>query len=339
MLNLGGIAERITKIIQRIRKPIDEVIERIIKFISNKVKKLFGSKKNDKKARGHREEQEHEDPASKKGKKDKKTKAGKEDDDHKESKDKTKKDFDKDKGDEKTTDVDRKEHERFASQIINELTQQVKADTFEEVYKLKSEQARLLQQEYNLKLKNGIKSVITIEPLDKAKSSGDIDFEVDITPNNTKKKGKVKPLQYDINKLIAELKQGGSNIDISVNNFSDADKVLFGAFPKAQKRRGAGPKKEEKTAEQIFKYREERRKLKERATKSGKDQVIFHKDYLSHKKGEKDSDGNDLEGILLGHETVGTDSEHRTVVHINIDGYIIVEGETKYIGATIYIRK
>ncbi|WP_156027197.1 hypothetical protein [Sporocytophaga myxococcoides] len=48
-LNLSGIAERITKIIHRIRKPIDQVIDKVIDWITKKVKQLFGKGKNEKK--------------------------------------------------------------------------------------------------------------------------------------------------------------------------------------------------------------------------------------------------------------------------------------------------
>jgi hypothetical protein len=49
MLNLGGIADRIQKIIERVRKPIDQILDKIIAWISKKVKKLFGKDTKDKK--------------------------------------------------------------------------------------------------------------------------------------------------------------------------------------------------------------------------------------------------------------------------------------------------
>jgi hypothetical protein len=53
MLNLGSLADRIQKIIERVRKPIDQILDKIINWVINKVKKLFG--KDKKKEKGSKE--------------------------------------------------------------------------------------------------------------------------------------------------------------------------------------------------------------------------------------------------------------------------------------------
>lgn|GEM_PF-907908 len=63
-LNLSGIAERITKIIHRIRKPIDHVIDKVIDWITKKVKKLaekvFGKDKKGKKDKIDKQDKDKE---------------------------------------------------------------------------------------------------------------------------------------------------------------------------------------------------------------------------------------------------------------------------------------
>ena len=187
LLNLGAIAERITKIIERVRKPIDKVIERIINFFSNKIKKLFGKGKADKRARHH---EDHDDPASGKGKKDKHAKAGEDEKDHKESRDKSKKDFDKDKGDDKTSDVDRKEHERFISEIHQKLANydHDKIASFDELLANRQELANKLEKAYNKKIKKGLKVTIDLKK-QSSKELANIGFTIDIAPNTTHDEG------------------------------------------------------------------------------------------------------------------------------------------------------
>ncbi len=211
MLNLGGIAERITKIIQRIRKPIDQVIDRIINFFSNKIKKLFGKGKNKKN----------------KGK-------GDDDDDHENSKNKTKKDFDKDKGDDKTTDVDRKEHKKIVKEIVKRLKSKSKAEKLEEGYQEKSQLAKSLEQEYTRQLKNGLKVTIRFESYDQVKKDSKISVQVIIAPNNTEEDFELSLTLKDgfdpndigkLNNMIFAFNKNGGKFE----QFSSADFKTFGA--------------------------------------------------------------------------------------------------------------
>ena len=154
MLNLGGIAERITKIIQRIRKPIDQVIDKIIAWITNKVKKLFGKNKD------------------KKGK-----------DKHPEDKDDLKND-DKDK----LNDFDRKEHQHIADEILAEIKEEkpLKDESFDNYYKRVASKARKLKEQYKGRLTKGVTLFVHVE-----KTKETLDVKVAIKQNDTTKGYKI----------------------------------------------------------------------------------------------------------------------------------------------------
>jgi hypothetical protein len=149
LLRLGNVSEKIKKILQRVRKPIDDLLAKIMTFIKNKIKG-FG----------------------KKGKK------------KKETKDQTKKDMKKDKGKDGVTDVDRKKHREIGEEIERELKKPVKkAKNFDEFYQKKTKLARKLEKRYQRRLKKGIKVKISFGNLAKEKKDNDIDFRVRIAPN------------------------------------------------------------------------------------------------------------------------------------------------------------
>ncbi|EAY26006.1 hypothetical protein [Microscilla marina] len=148
LLRLGNVSARIKKILMRLKKPVDELMAKIMRFIKNKIKG-FG----------------------KKGKK------------KKETKDQTKKDMKKDQGKDGVTDVDRKRHKQYGEEIKAELKEKSNKPTFEEFYKEKKRKAKALEKEYGKKTKQKIKVSISLETLEKAKKDQDIDARIRIAPN------------------------------------------------------------------------------------------------------------------------------------------------------------
>jgi hypothetical protein len=92
----------------------------------------------------------------------------------------------------KITDADRKKHEQLAVQAINELNKtEGKAKDYKTLRKEKEIQARQIEQSSKVKLKPGIKLSVHFRNAAQDQKDGDIDFEVVIAPNTTKKKGSV----------------------------------------------------------------------------------------------------------------------------------------------------
>jgi uncharacterized protein RhaS with RHS repeats len=112
------------------------------------------------------------------------------------------------------------------------------------------------------------------------------------------------------NQKIKALQSGK---DVTVSNFSEADKVLFGAFPNARKVRGSGNKCSQKTIRQ-------KRAFKLNKNDKEKSCAVYHKDYQS----------NPETGILYGHEELPDGHPHKTTPHINV---LTPEGKK----ATIFI--
>ncbi|MBO9700822.1 MAG: hypothetical protein J7604_11480 [Sporocytophaga sp.] len=138
------------------------MIDKVIDFITNKVKKIAGKllgKDKDK---------------------------AKDKDKHKEKAEDTKKDFEKDKGDDKTTDVDRKEHERIGKEIKKKLEAPItkKETEAKKFYDEKSRLARDLEKEYQPSLKNSNRLKISFDNLQKVEEDHEFDFHIQITANN-----------------------------------------------------------------------------------------------------------------------------------------------------------
>ena len=112
-------------------------------------------------------------------------------------------------------------------------------------------------------------------------------------------------------KNISELRAGK---DVTVCSYKEADAVLYGAFPDAQKVAGAGEKSAEKLAIDKAKFKELRQ--------LGNGKATFHKDY-------KMISGTN---VLFGHESLPEGHPHKHVPHINV---ITPEGNK----ATIYVEK
>ncbi len=115
-------------------------------------------------------------------------------------------------------------------------------------------------------------------------------------------------------KLVKDIKSLRAGKDVTVCSFKDADAVLYGAFPDAQKVAGAGPKSPEKLASDIALFK------KLRQLQNGK--ATFHKDY-------KTMPGTN---VLFGHEGLADGHAHKNIPHINV---VTPEGNK----ATIYVEK
>ena len=157
MLNLGNVSERIKKIIMRLRKPIDEVIAKIIRFIKGKLKGLGKGKKG-----------------------------------KKETKDQTKKDMKKDK--DGVTAADKRKHQKIGKEIEAELKKrpQKKPKSFEKFYESKTKKARNLEKKHQKRLKKGVRLKISFNNLSKDKQDGDVDFKIKIFTNTTEVRGEAK---------------------------------------------------------------------------------------------------------------------------------------------------
>ncbi len=156
MLRLGNVSARIKKILVKLRKPIDDLMEKIMAFIRKKLRKF--SKKKPKKGEG--------DDIKKENKKDGKP--------------------------EKLTQKDKAEHRKMAKEIAKKLEEPLTKKTpFEEAYKLKKKEAKALEDQYQRKLKKGINIDIKFKNASVDKKDGDIDFVIVIAPNNTSQSGSV----------------------------------------------------------------------------------------------------------------------------------------------------
>jgi len=131
-------------------------------------------------------------------------------------------------------------------------------------------------------------------------------------PNST---GWIDPLGLNrfpqLTQKIKDLKAGR---DVTVCSFKEADAVLFGAFPDAQKVAGAGPKAPEKVSQNKKSF-----KLNPDAANRV---AIYHKDYLT-------VPGSN---VLYGHEELPEGHPHKHTPHVNV---LTPEGDK----AVIYVEK
>jgi glutamine amidotransferase PdxT len=100
----------------------------------------------------------------------------------------------KDNKSQKGQGASEKDHPRLADQAIAELK---KIDGAPKDYKTlrqqKEAQSKQIEQDYTAKLKPGIKLSIRFDDAAKDEQDGDIDFEVIIAPNTTRKKAEINP--------------------------------------------------------------------------------------------------------------------------------------------------
>lgn len=94
--------------------------------------------------------------------------------------------------------------------------------------------------------------------------------------------------------------------------------ILHEAYPNARKVPGAGPKPEDLATQQKEAFRDARRR---------EDGVYYHQDYQVNE--------ND---VLSGHEDLKDGHLHKTVKHINVEGWNVKpDGSKEYVDLTIYI--
>ena len=166
------------------RKPVDDLIDKIIAFIKGKLKGLGKGKKG-----------------------------------KKESADQTKKDMKKDK--DGVTAADKRKHKQIGGEVKKKLIEPVgkNVKTFEEFYKVKTKQARALEKKHQKHLKKGIRIKISFGNVEKEKRDGDIDFKVDISPNNfletiqaifgfKKKEAEAHHYEFDVEKINPDSQLG-----------------------------------------------------------------------------------------------------------------------------------
>lgn len=126
---------------------------------------------------------------------------------------------------------------------------------------------------------------------------------------------KVRKTVKDIHQKIAS-KQ--TPVEVHATSFEEAHAILHEAYPGAKRVPGSGPKPDELTARQVDSFRDARRE---------KNGVYYHQDYRINE-----------DGVLYGHEDLPDVHPHKTVKHINVEGWDVKPDSTKeYVDMTIYI--
>ena len=152
-LKLGGIAKKIQDAIKKVRKPIDDAIDKGIGFVVGKVKGWFKGKKG------------------KKG-------------DAKKIKDENKKD--------KAEELDPKDkakHKEIAGKIESKLKKNKTKDKeeFKDFHKRVEKQGEALEDQYQGQLKKGINLDVKFKSVKEDEKDGDMDIKISIKPNNAEK--------------------------------------------------------------------------------------------------------------------------------------------------------
>ena len=103
------------------------------------------------------------------------------------------------------------------------------------------------------------------------------------------------------------------------DSFEEAHAVLHEAYPGAKRMPGGGPKPKARTIQQIREFQRARGR---------QDGVYYHQDYRVNK-----------DGVLYGHEGLEEGHRHKTVKHINVEGWDTKpDGTQEYVDLTIYIN-
>jgi len=138
-----------------------------------------------------------------------------------------------------------------------------------------------------------------------------------------------KAVEY-IHKQVA-IANKEHKIEVHTDSFAEAHAVLYEAHPDATQVPGSGPKPGGMTGEQVCDFRPR----PERARRS----ILPSRLPYACARG-LDKEGNSLEGVLKGHETVEAGHLHGTVKHINVEGWETKpDGTKRYVDFTIYIDK
>lgn len=100
--------------------------------------------------------------------------------------------------------------------------------------------------------------------------------------------------------IIAKIMDVKSGISVNACSYKEANQILFGAFPDAQKSAGSGNKSGAKTARDKSAFKQNRQNSTGRAS--------YHMDFKI----------NPTTGVLYGHESLPDGHPHKTIPHINI---------------------
>ncbi|MBW4659719.1 MAG: DUF4157 domain-containing protein [Drouetiella hepatica Uher 2000/2452] len=173
LLNLGDLAQKVRKIFQAVRKPIERAIEWLLKKVKPIVKRVF------KKGKALvRKAKKKVKALVKKAKKKAKAVVGK-------IKKKLGIGKDKDKKKDKAKKKAEKQHAKIGKVVVKVMSQKPSKDgTYEELRKQKEEQAKGLETKYNQQLEQPVKLKITFKPPEQDKKDTDLDFHVHIGPND-----------------------------------------------------------------------------------------------------------------------------------------------------------
>ncbi|MCJ8291225.1 MAG: hypothetical protein MJK07_15735 [Flavobacteriales bacterium] len=157
LIGLGGLTKRVMKIFKKIRKRIDKAVNKLLKKAKKAGRKLMRKKKGKKgDAKKIKEENKIGKP-------------------------------------EELTAKDKSEHKKIADKIVTSLKEGPKKgdeSSFKEYHTKKKKEAKSLEDKYQPKLKKGINLDIKFDAVSKDEKDGDVDFEVVIAPNATRKKGR-----------------------------------------------------------------------------------------------------------------------------------------------------
>ena len=144
---------------------------------------------------------------------------------------------------------------------------------------------------------------------------------------NWQEQAKVRAAVKDIHRRVAN---GQTQINVETDSFEEAHAVLHEAYPNAKRMPGSGIKVLKKTGKQKAAFRRARKE---------QDGVYYHQDYQMHAPEDVDEDKNSLEGVLHGHEGLPDGHPHKTVKHINVEGWETKpDGTKEYVDVTIYIN-
>ena len=163
-LKLNGIAKKIQQAIEKVRKPIDNAIDKGIGFVVGKVKGWFKGKKGDAK--------------------------------------KIKDENKKDKAEE-LDPKDKAKHKEIAGKIETKLKKNKAKDKeeFKDFHKRVEKQGEALEDQYQPQLKKGINLDVKFKSVKEDEKDGDMDVRVTIKPNNTENNFSLEANSDNLEKL------------------------------------------------------------------------------------------------------------------------------------------
>lgn len=237
LLKIGGISKAIQGIVKKLRGPVDKVVNKTLKFIEKKARKLFGG--------------------GKKGEKPKKGAAKKIKEDNKKGKP------------QKITAKDKKKHKKIADKIAAKLNTPAKKDEkFEDFHKRKKAEASKLEDKYQPQLKKGINLDIKFRSAQKDKEDGDVDMKLKIAPND-----ELQSISADAEDAVGSKVSASVILPTDVKSYSGNKKVSITEKRKGKEKVGykASTTKDEKKANSVVvgeagsdnKYIKTRRKEKD----------------------------------------------------------------------------